>query len=396
MCRLVRGRDMNKNILSFLPAECFKAKSLHEHAGPCPLCGGATNDGFIVWPDRPRGGAFLCRKCGASGDGIAFLMQLDGMSYREACEALALKPKRGTASAFSHFRRTSTKAGQPAHGIKIPPVPSKPEPAVLPCTEWMASAAAFLAECQRNIETSPEALLAIIGRFLTPHTAQRIGIGWNPADRYALRKSWGLPDLAGPDGKPRTKMLLPRGLVIATRRRAGVVALTVRCPNDRPESRPKYWQVKESANVPFVAGRAGLPIVLVESALDAALVWQESFNTVSSVALMGNMKDLDADTHAFIQSAPILLAAPDNDEGGRAAWQRWNTTYPHAILSPAIGQKDLGEMHAAALRLGPEPTLGEWCAAALAMAHKTAVASRRNAGSHHSNPSPTNSKKEAA
>ena len=58
---------MNKNILSFLPAELFKAKSLHEYAGPCPLCCGATKDGFIVWPDRPHGGAFLCRKCGASG-----------------------------------------------------------------------------------------------------------------------------------------------------------------------------------------------------------------------------------------------------------------------------------------------------------------------------------------
>ena len=387
------------SILSFLPAECFKAKGPHEYAGPCPLCGGATEDGFIVWPDRPHGGAFLCRKCGASGDGIAFLMQMDGLTYREACEALALEPKRGTSSTFSHSRRTPNRTVQSAHGMKVPPVPSKPEPAVLPGTEWMDSAAAFLAECQHNIESSPEALLAVIGRFLTPHTAQRIGIGWNPTDRYALRKSWGLPDLPGPDGKLRTKMLLPRGLVIATRRRAGVVALTVRCPNDRPESRPKYWQVKESANVPFVAGRAGLPIVLVESALDAALLWQESFNTVSGVALMGNMKNLDADTHNFIQSAPILLAAPDNDEGGRAAWQRWSAAYPQATLVPAVGGKDLGEQHAAALAWPIDkatPTIGEWCAAALSISRKTALADRRNAGNRHSYPSPTNSKKEAA
>lgn len=332
----------------------------------------------------------MCRKCGASGDGIAFLMKRDGLSYREACEALSLEPTRGKTSAFTPSRH---RAAQPAHGVKVLPAP---EPAVLPCSEWMSSAAAFLADCQRDLETSPEALLAVCGRFLTPHTAQSTGIGWNPADRYVLRKSWGLPDLAGQDGKPRTKLLIPRGLVIATRRRAGVVALTVRCPNDCPESRPKYWQVKESSNVPFVAGRAGLPVVLVESALDAALLWQESFNTVCGVALMGNMKGLDADTHNFIQSAPLLLAAPDNDEGGRAAWQRWNATYPHAILSPAVGQKDLGEMHAAALRLGPEPTLGEWCAAALSLAHKIAVAGRRNAETQHSDPIHTNQKKEAA
>ncbi len=351
---------MSKNILSFLPAECFKAKGPQEYAGPCPLCGGATNDGFIIWPDRPRGGAFLCRKCGSNGDGIAFLMQRDGQTYPEACAALGIEPKRAV------------------HGPFVPPVPAKSEPAVLPCTEWMDSAAAFLAECQHNIESSPEALLAVIGRFLTPHTAQRIGIGWNPTDRYALRKTWGLPDLPGTDGKLRTKMLLPRGLVIATRRRAGVVALTVRCPNDRPESRPKYWQVKESANVPFVAGRAGLPIVLVESALDAALLWQESFNTVSGVALMGNMKNLDADTHNFIQSAPILLAAPDNDEGGRAAWQRWSAAYPQATLVPAVGGKDLGEQHAAALSWPIDeniPTVGEWLDAALSIARETAQVS---------------------
>ena len=79
---------MNRSILDFFPA--MKPKGPNEWAGPCPLCGGATKDGFIVWPDRPHGGAFMCRKCGASGDGIAFLMQRDGMSYLEACEALSL------------------------------------------------------------------------------------------------------------------------------------------------------------------------------------------------------------------------------------------------------------------------------------------------------------------
>ena len=356
------------SILNFIPAGQIKPKGPHEFAGPCPLCGGATDDGFIVWPDRPRGGAFLCRKCGASGDGIAFLMKRDGLSYREACEALSLEPRRSTTSAFTPSRHATHRTAQPAHGVKVPPVPSTPEPAVLPCPEWMGSAAAFLADCQRDLETSPEALLAVCGRFLTPYTAQCTGIGWNPADRYVLRKSWGLPDLAGQDGKPRTKLLLPRGLVIATRRRTGVVALTVRCPNDRPESRPKYWQVKESSNVPFVAGRAGLPVVLVESALDAALLWQESFNTVCGVALMGNMKGLDSDTNDFIQAAPLLLACPDNDAGGLSAWQRWSAAYPQAILTPAVGSKDLGDMHRAALSwpINPAiPTVMEWSEAAL-------------------------------
>ena len=240
----------------------------------------------------------------------------------------------------------------------------------------MGSASAFLAECQRGLETIPEALLAICGRFLTPYTALDCGIGWNPADRYILRESWGLPvvELAG--GGMRDKLLLPCGLVIATRRNAGTVALTVRCADDRPESRPKYWQTQGSGNVPFIAGRAGLPLLLVESALDAVLVWQESFGKLAAVALMGNMKGLDSDTHAFIQAAPLLLACPDNDEGGQVAWQRWSAAYPQAILTPAVGAKDLGDMHRAALTwpINPDiPSVKEWIPGVLAFASRNST-----------------------
>ena len=193
----------------------------------------------------------------------------------------------------------------------------------------MSSAAVFLADCQRDLETSPEALLAVCGRFLTPYTAVQCGIGWNPADRYILRESWGLPIVELADGGKRDKLLLPRGLVIATRQKAGTVALTVRCAADRPESRPKYWQVQGSSNVPFIAGRAGLPVVLVESALDAALVWQESFGKLAAVAFMGSTKPADADTDQFIKQAPLLLAAPDRDDAGEKAWARWSATYRH-------------------------------------------------------------------
>ena len=351
------------SILDFIPAGQIKPKGPHEFAGPCPLCGG--EDRFIVWPGRPRGGAYLCRGCDQQGgDGIQFMRKYMGMSYAEACAALGIEPKRTATSSFP-ARHTHARP-RPAHPAQVAPVP--PAPAVLPCKEWMASAAAFVDSCQRDLETSPEALLAITGRFLTPYTAQDCGIGWNPADRYILRESWGLPVVELADGGKRDKLLLPRGLVIATRREAGPAAITIRCPNDRPEGRPKYWQVQGSSNMPFIAGHAGLSVVLVESALDAALLWQESFGKLAAVALMGNMKGMDADTHAFILAAPLLLACPDNDEGGLSAWQRWSAAYPQAILTPAVGSKDLGDMHRAALSwpINPAiPTVMEWAEAAL-------------------------------
>jgi len=377
---------MTPGILSFIPA--MKQKSPREWCGVCPICGQTKEDGFIVILTAEGRARYFCRKCMESGDDIQLMQKVHGLSYREACEALGIEPKRTTTSSFP-ARRTHARP-RPAHPVQMAYVPPKPEPAVMPCKEWMASAAAFLVECQRNIETNPETLLAITGRFLTPYTAQDCGIGWNPADRYVLRESWGLPvvELAG--GGKRDKLLLPRGLVIATRREAGPVAVTVRCADDRPESRPKYWQVKGSSNVPFVAGHAGLPVVLVESALDAALVWQESFGKLAAVAFMGCTKPVDADTDQFIKQAPLLLACPDNDTGGLSAWQRWSAAYPRAILTPAVGAKDLGEQHRAALAwpINPDiPTVMEWAEAALSaiptkMAH-TGPMSHKNTQPDH-------------
>ena len=49
----------------------------------------------------------------------------------------------------------------PAQPAQIAPVPPKPVPAVLPCAEWMASAAAFLIECQRGLDCIPAAVVEL-------------------------------------------------------------------------------------------------------------------------------------------------------------------------------------------------------------------------------------------
>lgn len=396
------------DVLSFLSCpERFKRKGPHEWAGPCPGCGG--NDRFLVWPERPRGGAYLCRGCGASGDGIQYLREFRGMSYPEACAALGLTPKDSRASFLAggtSSRHAGTRQGQgrdsgtsrdtgtvpaqyrhPAAEQVAPPWPPPPAPAELPPAAWSHAAAAFLADCQRGLETNVEAVLALTGRYLTPDTAHACGLGWNPADRYEHRETWSLSPVEG-----REKLLLPRGLVIATRRRSGVVAVTVRCPDDRPEGRPKYRQIAGSANVPFVVGRSGLPVVLMESALDAALLWAETVGQCAAVAFMGSSKPVDADTAAFIAAAPLIIAAPDNDDAGKKAWQRWSRAFPSAVCVPAVGAKDLGDMHRAALTppLREEvPTSGEWFTAALEYAAKsrgTAPESSESAKDHQQPP----------
>lgn len=160
------------NILTFLLTSAMKPKGPHEYAGPCPLCGG--EDRFIVWPGTSRW-SLPCRGCDQQGgDGIQFMRKYMGLTYAEACAALGIEPKHTTASSFP-ARRVHARP-RPAHPAQVAYVPPKPEPAVLPCAVWMSSAAAFVADCQRDLETNPpETLLAITGRFLTPYTAVQCG-----------------------------------------------------------------------------------------------------------------------------------------------------------------------------------------------------------------------------
>ena len=354
------------SILDFIPAGQIKPKGPHEYAGPCPQCGG--EDRFIVWPGRPRGGAYLCRGCDQQGgDGIQFMRKYMGMSYAEACAALGIEPKRTTTSLLS-ARRTHSRT-RPAHPAQVAPVP--PAPAALPCAEWMASAAAFVDDCQRGLDCIPAAVVEFcLRRGITLDSAAAHGLGWNASDRYVPRAAWGLPDGKDKDGNPLTKLLLPAGLVIATRRRAGVVGLTVRCLDEdrQTKGRAKYRQISGSANVPFVAGCAGLPLILLESALDAALAVQEGKGQIAALAFMGSTKPADADTDQFIKQAPLLLAAPDRDDAGEKAWARWSATYPQAHFAPVLHGKDIGEQHAAAHAWPLDysiPTTGEWLEAIL-------------------------------
>src|SRR5438105_10441846 len=60
-------------------------KSGHDWKGLCPFHGEKTASFYVV-PDKK---IFHCFGCGATGDAIKFVMQLDGKSFREAAEQLA-------------------------------------------------------------------------------------------------------------------------------------------------------------------------------------------------------------------------------------------------------------------------------------------------------------------
>src|SRR5437588_12455490 len=61
------------------------AKSGRDFKGLCPFHGEKTASFYVV-PDKRM---FHCFGCGATGDAIKFVMQLEGKSFREAVEQLA-------------------------------------------------------------------------------------------------------------------------------------------------------------------------------------------------------------------------------------------------------------------------------------------------------------------
>ena len=329
------------------PAGEIKSKGNGEYCGPCPTCGG--RDRFLVWPEHPSGatgGRFLCRGCGVQGDAVEFLRTFRGMSYREACEALRIEPNRHNRHVIANSAARKEWA---------------PDPERLPSAGWMERAAAFVRECAAGVE-SGDGLKSLYARGLTVETAHTLGIGWNPADRYGRRADWGLDEEVNPETGRFRKVWLPRGLVLPIRRKAGVTALLIRRADWKPkDDLPKYWQAKGSGNGCYVAGRPGLPVVLVESLLDAVLVWQEARDVAAAVALTGASKRPDAGTTAFLRAAPLILWSLDFDEAGTKAWAWWREYFPGVKAWPCAVGKDPGDMLKAGvpIRLGSEAGIAE-------------------------------------
>ena len=333
------------------PAGEIKSKGNGEYCGPCPTCGG--RDRFLVWPEHPSGatgGRFLCRGCGVQGDAVEFLRTFRGMSYREACKALRIEPSRRNGPPLE---RHTAKEWIPA-------------PENLPSAVWMEHAARFVTACVPGIESGP-GFEYLQSRGLTVETARKLSIGWNPADRYGRRADWGLDEEVNPETGRFRKVWLPRGLVLPIRRKAGVTALLIRRADWKPkDDLPKYWQVKGSGNGCYVAGRPGLPVVLVESLLDAVLVWQEARDVAAAVALTGASKRPDAGTTAFLRAAPLILWSLDFDEAGTKAWAWWREHFPGVKAWPCAVGKDPGDM----LKVGVSIRL--WVEAGIAEAEKGA------------------------
>lgn len=316
-----------KTILEFLPNH--KHKGNDEYAGPCPWCQGT--DRFIAWPNQGKGGRYMCRQCQAKGDFIDFL-KVVGLSYREALNEIGLESD-------SAQRKPRFVGELGTVGVEDSSLCKKDKFA---SKEWIVAATSFVQSSFDNLKENAmdEWEKTLSSKHLTLQTAQEFRLGWNPRDQYIPCQAWGLEG---------NKLRIPRGLVIPIWLGSEVVAIKIRCAD--PGAGPRYWQVKGSGSDSLCLGERGRPTLLVESDLDAYLIWQEAGADVSVIALGGSERPLSKGALEFLNASQRILISTDFDDqtggkigAGQQSFYRLKQQFPHAEYFPTAIGKDPCDM----------------------------------------------------
>lgn len=303
------------NIVDYLVStgHLLAKKTANEWAGACPFCGGENR--LVVFTDggRPKisvSGHFFCRQCGWKGDYATWLIEVEKLSPREVL--------RGTTPHQGHHEKNGDRNEKPYRKFSVVSV-SEP---------WSSRAEATLSSAWQEM-SKPGAVEFYQGRGLTPDTCEALVFGWQSHDRFFDTEAWGLEA-----GK---KLVVPAGCVLPVYRSGRVVSLLVRRSNrSQWEKFGKWCEVKGGARVPFLCGTEnGKPLVVVESILCAASVFQATGGAVAAVATLGATKGkgrgLDKGTVEALKSAEVVLVAGDRDEAGAALLSALQEIRPDAF-----------------------------------------------------------------
>lgn len=324
--RLYLGLIM-ENLLDLIDADGGTLKRIAttnggEYAGACPFCGG--RDRFRAWPVEGR---YWCRSCGKAGDAIQYLRERRGLSFVEACRYLGHD------------------SGSRLNGARPAPAAWAPREVKAPPDLWQAKARTFLdraIDClwARRGESMRQWLHDVKG--LGNATIKAAGLGYNPADIYEPRGTWGLAPMLREDGTEK-KQWLPGGLVIPHIVGGAVHRLRIR--RSDPGDGPRYVIMSGSSSAPMAWNLERAAAVIVESELDGLLLNQEAGVLAGVVAMGSAQVKPDRITHAALTAATVILIALDSDDAGaRAAWAFWPATYgKRAKRWPSIKGKDASD-----------------------------------------------------
>lgn len=316
------------NILELISSDGFQFSKVSntrggEHHGPCPFCGG--NDRFRIQPAQDR---YYCRGCGQKGDSIQYLRDFRKMDYFEALILLGREPV---------FRKSAP--------IFSPPKLAEP---TTPPELWQEKGTLFALQSQARL-WEPTAAAGRLRQWLhdekglSDATIKAAGLGFNPADIFEPRATWGLPEALNEKGNPK-KIWLPAGLVIPLALQGDKVQ-RLRIRRSEPGDGNRYIIASGSSAAPMLLGTNAGAVVVVESELDGLLLQQEAGDLAAVVALGSAQAKPDARADALLRSAKTILVSLDSDDAGaKAAWEFWPKQYGKKFKRwPAIHGKDASD-----------------------------------------------------
>ncbi|HEY9844495.1 MAG TPA: primase-helicase zinc-binding domain-containing protein, partial [Candidatus Obscuribacterales bacterium] len=278
----------------------LQQKSPTEWAGPCPLCGG--EDRFIVWP-KETGGRYWCRQCERKGDETQFCVDFLGMTMADALRATGKGHKlSGTRPTFSTKASAVIAVQRPVNPAQLAENSLVAEPkakAELDRDIWQTKAQDEMRKWQGGLLNNPELMDWLEkDRGLAAETVRHWKLGYQPNYYVEDRTVWGFaPD---PTKSDKNKLWFQPGLVIPHLRPDGNVSginirqfkTTDAVPQRyRPFEEPQkpYKRVRGTQSYPWVLAElhpiTGL-VIVVESELDALLLWQYLDLYVTPVALL--------------------------------------------------------------------------------------------------------------
>ncbi len=337
--------------------------NLRRHAGGswtaanCPCCGersASAGDRLMLWPQEGETGRWACRRCGEHGDGLDLVRRFLGLDYRAACDVLGVQPSpsqkerkpKGKATWWTRLQRERKRKA--AAVPVVPPAPS------LPPLAWRRRLLEFWTDGQGALVHDPAAAAFCADRGLVPSIAAAAGLAWLPHPFSVPFEAVGLEPVNG-----RSRFVLPRGMLIPTWSETEpgqreIVAASVRLAAPMPGGL-RYFRLPGVALRSVVFRPSVSPpdlVVIVEAALDAALIWQAAQGAVLAVATGSAAVQPDAEASAAIDAAVRagvqVVICPDNDDAGRTAAERWRQRFPTAQVVPPVGGKDLTDADRAA------------------------------------------------
>lgn len=295
---------------------------------------------FTVWPGD---GGWYCFGCGKGGDVIDFVMKIENVDFKRACEIL---------------------------GGELPPLKSPPPKAAaapsktvaLGRRERQALGLALRVYHARLWSLPPDAppRRYLEKRRITPEAIRRFGIGWStgkdllPAARFLKASQEAFVNtglLGGKEHEPHE--FLRERIVLPDRGPDGMVIHMVGRALGRQE--PRYLSLPGVPKPIYGLSqiRRQQPVAVVEG-----IFCRISLEThgVQAVAVMGTA--LRGGRAEALKAVPELYFIPDNDPSGKKAVQEWREAVGHGtVVELPDGVKDVNDLDQAG---GLDEWLDSW------------------------------------